>query len=157
MRNRTGRRRSARVLGGFLVAVVVASGAVLATGPVSVCGYGHWSVIGSPTSLRQNTQGNEHVDNGVVTSASGVGAAWSFDVPSSTSGTTLTITAAPDDHGDAGCSARPTRSPMGVNQSTPQEGNYVGFANFRNNIVEGTGDGVRKPIVDSHGVAPAPA
>ena len=30
---------------------------------------------------------------------------------------------------------------MGVNQSTPQEGNYVGFANFRNNIVEGTGNG----------------
>ena len=45
------------------------------------------------------------------------------------------------------CQTNP--QPMGVNQSTPQEGNYVGFANFRNNIVEGTGNGVRKPIVDS--------
>ena len=68
MRNRTGRRRSARVLGGFLVAVVVASGAVLATGAgVASAATDSWAVIGSPTSLRQNTQGNEHVEGGVVT------------------------------------------------------------------------------------------
>ena len=207
MRKLTGRRRPARVLGSFLVVALVASGAVLALGGgVASASTSGWSVVGSPISLAQNTQGNEFITDGkvvpnnssrsytvtlaapnlltvtggpssddltqgdegrlisgsgiipgtyvedvtstttatlsrpvtpgtgvsvtITAAITGAGAALHFDVPSWSTGESITITASPDDHGDAGKQCATTGQPEGVNQSDEQLGNYVGFSHL---------------------------
>lgn len=156
MRKRTGRRRLVRGVGAFLSATLIAgSAAIVLGGGVASAATANWSVIGNPTSLAQNTQGNETTNNGVITGASGASAALQFDVPSWTAGQTIAITVAPNDSGHPGkqCSTNP--QPEGVNQSDPQAGNYVGFADFREVSEEGTDNGVFPPLVVSDGVVTA--
>lgn len=67
MRHQTGRRRPVRALTSLLVTVLVASGAVLALGAgVAGAAPAGFAVVGSPTNLSQNTQGNEFLTGGVV-------------------------------------------------------------------------------------------
>jgi putative cell wall-binding protein len=220
------------VLGSFLVVALVASGALLALGGgVASAATANWSVVGSPTALAQNTQGNEFITDGVVVpngssrgplaatasgtnvvdlttdtsltqgdvgraisgcgvpagtyieavtdsntlntsrpvvaggcsvtitaSITGAAAALHFDVPSWSPGEQIRITLAPDDNGDAGAQCTTNGQPQGVNQSTPQAGNYVGFANIEQYL--GTesddGHGVTPPLVDGAGIPNGP-
>ena len=157
MRNPTGRRRPVRVLGAFLVAVLAASGALLAVGTdIASADTANWAVVGNPPPIRQNTQGNATYANGDLVDSSGTTAAFEFDVPTWKAGTSLDITVAPNDAGHPGLQCATTPQPMGVNQSTPQAGNYVGFAQPRRGLENGTGNVVFPPIVDSVGVPPGP-
>ena len=112
MRNPTGRRRPVRVLGAFLVAVLAASGALLAVGTdVASADTANWAVVGNPLPIRQNTQGNTTYANGDLVDSSGTTAAFEFDVPTWQAGTSLDITVAPNDAGHPGLQCATTPQP----------------------------------------------
>ncbi|GMU77274.1 MAG: hypothetical protein AMXMBFR46_00750 [Acidimicrobiia bacterium] len=135
MRKHTRHRRLVRGLGGFLSATLLAGSLalVLGGGVASAEGSTTWVLAPNtaPSNLQQNTRG---LPAAPPISSFGGGAGWSFQIQGDwDAGDTFDVTVAPGDYdGTPGVNCMVPYNPQGVNQSHPDESNYVGFSGLNN-------------------------
>ncbi len=135
MRKHTRHRRLVRGLGGFLSATLLAGSLalVLGGGVASAEGSSTWALAPNtaPSLLQQNTRGLV-APAPPQTPGYGNGAGWTFQIDGDwDAGDTFTVSVAPSDYdGSAGVNCMVPYNPQGVNQSHPDESNYIGFSQY---------------------------
>ena len=168
MRKHSGRGRLVRGLGGLLTVVLMTSGLAMALGggvasATTTSGVSLWDNQ-TPSLLQQNTRGYGYNDDPI----SGAGAAWVLRVSGDwQEGDTFAISVVPNsipfDVGGGNCGT--PIIPPGVNQSTTDFANYIGFVDpnservsdgpilFESTFTAGEAPDVSFAVTDSIGCA----